>query len=176
MASVVGYWQVADDEQAFLEYLSTTGDVVAISGAWLESPDLFEPVPIADFIERDNPSGLLFGLRKLFDMDKYDEREFEGRKQFCIPHMNSNSIGYDRGLLAERRLPLSNLSMYSSFPDASVTAMVTKNREFLAWAKKVMNWARKRTPEKLFCNGYPYRATRLAATAAAQGHFEPVLY
>jgi hypothetical protein len=125
MASVVTYWQVPEDERDFLDYLLKTGDVVAVLDEWVESRDLLRPVPIATHIERENTIGFQFALRHLLDVNYTDERQFDGKTQFCLS-MRSNTISYRRGLLANGRLPQSNLSMYSAYPHDYARVMVAR--------------------------------------------------
>ncbi len=173
MANVVTYWQTQEDEKSFLDYLQTTGVIVAFTDQWVESRDLLRAEPIATFIERNDPDQFLFARQDLLQPSDVERREFGGKMLFGLPHMKANVIAYDRGKLSDGRLPHSNLSAYSVYPNASASAFVEKSAEFLAWMKKVMSWVRRLTPDKVECNGFFYRATKRAGQAVAEGWLSP---
>jgi hypothetical protein len=86
-------------------------------------------------------------------------------------------IDYRRGRMREpNRLGQSNLSAYWSYPDEGATGLIAKDPEFIRWAKRVFGWVRRYTPERVECQGYPYRATRRVREAVDRGVLEAVLY
>jgi hypothetical protein len=88
----------------------------------------------------------------------------------CVDFMASCLIGYDRGVFrGEKELAQSNLCYYSgSFRGE---AYVQKPPAFLSWAKKVLAWMRRRTPEWVPVHGSKSRtrATKRVAEACRSG-------
>jgi hypothetical protein len=54
--------------------------------------------------------------------------------------------------------------------------LVDKDPSFISWTTEVLRWLRAATPEKIDCNGYPYRATKRVKTAMNEAKIEVVLY
>jgi hypothetical protein len=74
------------------------------------------------------------------------------------------------------KLGQSNLVAYWTYPDKEARTLLTKDEDFIKWAKKVFAWLRRHTPEQIECNRYSYRATKRAKHAANTGLIEAVLY
>ena len=176
MAVVVTYWQLCADEAEFLDFLQTTGHVVAFRSDWVESKDELSAATIESFIERNNPPQLLFGLDKQIRESDVETHEFEGKLCFGLPHMKSSVFGYRRGRLCNGKLAQSSLSAYLDYPDETASKLIEKDKEFLKWAKSVTAWLRKATPERLDCNGHQYRATIRVKDAVNRGELAIAQY
>jgi len=74
------------------------------------------------------------------------------------------------------KLGQSNLVAYWTYQDKEARTLLTKDEDFIKWAKKVFAWLRRHTPEQIECNRYSYRATKRAKHAANTGLIEAVLY
>lgn len=177
MAAVVTYAQLPDEEPAFLNYLQKTGDVWARAVGDRLPNIRFAPLPAAEFLEhfadeiRDfNMISIYIGMRPdIVDPvitkrpDIYDGEPF-------VNFMASNFIRYDRGeFRSENELAQSNLCYYSG--DYQGEEYVTKPELFLKWARNILSWVRRRTPESVpveRCN-YETRATKKVAAACRTG-------
>jgi hypothetical protein len=176
MSTVVTYWQLPSDEQDFIEFLATTGDVVGLTDRFVERTEELLYQPITKFIEERNPDQLLLGLNEAELREHIAPRLIEGKLHYGVPHMQAPVIAYTRGRIRNGSLTLSNLSAYWEYPTEGGAGLVAKPREFVKWAKKVMAWARNASPEQLLCNGYPYRATARVTEAVRNSNFNVALY
>jgi hypothetical protein len=174
MRSVVTYWQVAEDEKEFIAFLQTTGTIVAVPAYWAETEREVMPEPILSFIGRQDPDQLLLGLEGQVHMGIIEGRQFDGQLRFGVDAMKSRVIHYRRGRIRDGRLSQSNIAAYSEYPSEDASKMVAKDGQFWHWVKSVTSWIRKRTPERIELNGYHYRATRRAKTAAVEATVQPV--
>jgi hypothetical protein len=176
MPAVVTYWQLPDDEKEFLDFLLSTGSILAVPSHWVEAKEELVPQPIASFIEHYDPDQLLFGLEEYVLRPAIERREFDRKLLFGVPCMKPCLITYSRGKLRNGKLPQSNLSAYLDYPSEGASKLLRKEQDFVRWVKKVMGWVRKFTPEQAECNGYPYRATKRVSNAICEGKLEVVLY
>jgi hypothetical protein len=176
MPGVVGYWQLPADEKDLLDFLQGTGAILALPDNWVGTREGVVPQPIVPFIDQHDPDQFLFGLAKHVLQVRIEERTFEGVVYFGPAVMEPCLIAYRRGKLRSGQVVLSNLSAYWDYPSADASELIEKDQEFVRWAKKVMGWVRKFTPERIECNGYPYRATRRVRDAVCGGNLEVKLY
>jgi hypothetical protein len=96
-------------------------------------------------------------------------QRFGDKLLFGYPPMRPDVVSYSRGRLRGSVLTQSNLCIYWEYVSNDCSHMVRKSEAFLKWAKRILDWVRRRTPEKVEYNGYPYRATRRVAHAVRQG-------
>jgi hypothetical protein len=177
MPAVVTYWQLPEDEKEFLDFLLTTGKVVAMPDHWVKTTEELAPQSIDRFIQQHNPDQLKFGLERHPLQASVEAREFEGEVLFGVPVMKACVIGYSRGRLRDgNNLTQSNLAAYWDYPNEDATRMVEKDAQFINWAKRVFAWVRKATSERLDCHNHPYRATKRVKNAMQRGQLEVVLY
>jgi hypothetical protein len=88
----------------------------------------------------------------------------------CIDFMASSLVRYDRGEFGgESELRQSNLCYYSGCFQGQ--QYVQKPPGFLKWARKVLDWVRRHTPERVPVHGcnYASRATKRVAEACRGG-------
>jgi hypothetical protein len=178
MPSVVTYWQLPEDEEEFLDFLVKIGAVMAIpTGPWRRTRAELCPRPVARYIEQDDPSSLYFGLQQHIGEEDIEAREQDGEMFFTISDTKSCVIGYDRGRLRKgNKLGQSNIYAYWKYPSADATEMLDKNPDFVKWARRVLGWVRRFTPETAEVHGFPYRATKRVKAALLKGEIEVVLY
>jgi hypothetical protein len=201
MAAVVTFAQLPDEEPVFLAYLQKTGDIWARAEEDPHTPaheplpiaefldrhasqlvayhrvrvylgfraDVQEPV-IGSFEEMQGGTLEPFlqdgkvvpGVHTIVGGTKV--------RRPCINFMASPLLCYDRGLFTEEGvLRQSNLCYYSASYQGE--QYVQKPAAFLKWAKKVLDWVRRHTPERVpvyRCN-YESRATRRVAEACRKG-------
>ncbi|MDX1964707.1 MAG: hypothetical protein SFX18_16275 [Pirellulales bacterium] len=172
MASVVTFWQLPDEEQRFFDYMESTGEVVAITTLRVYEQSEIAPIPIRQFVANNNSMQLYIGLKTLIVANGIDTFIIKGQTRYGLESMKSNVIGYDRPVFLEGKLAQSNLFYYNSYPDIAKNSMISKDRLFLNWAKKILNWMRRNTPEKVMYNGFPYRATKAVKDAVSQGKID----
>src|SRR5689334_9176303 len=98
MPTAVTYWQLEDDERDFLDFVSSTGNVVAMPDHWISSEDELRPSPLTEFLSRD-PAQLLIGLKDQARIAVRQLHEKEGVKYQSLSDMNSCVVNYRRGKL-----------------------------------------------------------------------------
>lgn len=177
MLSFVTYWQLPpEDENEFLDFLQSTGTILSLPAHWAETKEELVPQPIATFIERHDPDQVLFGIEEHVLHEAPEVREFNGNIRFGIPVMKSRIITYRRGKIREGKLAQSNISAYLDYPAEDASRLILKSTDFVGWVKKVIDWTKKATSERIERNGHGYRATARAKTAVCEGKLEAVLY
>jgi hypothetical protein len=152
MASTVTFWWLPDEEETFLTFLETTGEVLASPFAGAQKKEELIARPVREYITDLHPHQCFF-----FSAEFSDEliiepcKCIEGDKtveRFRVVDMKSCVIGYDRGKdLGSGKLTASNLYAYWDYPNASGTSLIRKPERFTRWAKKVFSWVHKSTPE-----------------------------
>jgi len=176
MPSVVTFWWLPPDEDEFLEYLSGTGEVVALPADCVKSKALLVPKPYKSYIHEHGPTQLLLALQEHVVDCKIDVLSQGQDGVYNISDLESPVLAYQRGELQDRRLGQSNISAYWSFPSQDAAAMIPKHHTFVKWGKKVLSWIRRSTDDKVECNGFSYRSSRRAKQAVVQGKLHAVLY
>lgn len=170
MATGLTFWQMPDEQDAFLDYVAKTGDILAISD--FEAVPLREnlrPVPVADFM------GHSFKRLHIFPSEFANcivIREWPPDAQHVAPIYSIDTapsplIMYTPGSLTDGALSQSNLSTNWSCLDATGRIIVDKPRGFRPWGERVFRWLRRATPEWYGCRSY--RCTSMAAGRAEDG-------
>jgi hypothetical protein len=176
MPLVVTYWQLPEDERDLLDFLQTTGSIVALPAHWAESEKDLIPQPISVLIERDDPDQLVFGPEEHISQSAIERREFGGSTYFGTNQMKSCVACYRRGKVRSGKLAQSNLSAYLEYPTEDASKLVRKDDVFVRWIRSVTGWVREHTPERIERNGSRYRATARVKAAVEEGQLEAVLY
>jgi hypothetical protein len=176
MPSVVTYWQSVEDETDFFRFLQSTGDVLALPANWMETKEVFVPQHVEPFVNRYDPDQLLLTQEGNGFLWEIERRQFDRDIRFGIPIMTSCVFAYRRGKFRNGKLAQSNISAYLDYPTEDKSSLVAKPDQFVLWVKKVIGWIRKATPERIECNGYPYRATRRVKTSVLDGKLDVALY
>jgi hypothetical protein len=151
MPRAVTFWRFPDEEARFLDYLDKTGEIIACTHERMPEPTspLLEPRPIRQLIDEQDPISMAFGPRAFMDMAQIDEFELDGRISYGRWYTRVPLMAYTRGKLYEPgRLGHTNLVFDSwrssgTLDDPSFTPQPP---EFVAWGKRVLNWARRHTP------------------------------
>jgi hypothetical protein len=193
----VTFGQLPDEEPAFLAYLQKSGDVWARAVADSPVSPKHEPLPVAEFLARFASEILEYhvvdtylGFREDVLHPVLTEIEVvEGgtsvprvesgnvvpgvstivggtkvRRPF-IDYRASHLMRYKRGMfLSDDELEQSNLGYQTGSP-------VRKLATFLTWAKNVLGWMRRHTPESVpvFRCNYEIQATKGVAEACRRG-------
>ena len=159
MATVFTYWCLPEEEVDFLGYLSAW-QIYAYPPSTFRNPSDVIPLPIQEILKLGS-SQISFGPKGfLSDKDIGPRDIVNDVRHYGISPMQSNTITYRRPHLHENGgLGKANLSVYWKYPDDEAIVYVEKDIEFVKWAKKVFNWARKRASKKVMLNGYSYPAT-----------------
>ncbi|HVU33810.1 MAG TPA: hypothetical protein VHE61_10270 [Opitutaceae bacterium] len=161
---VLTYWLCPDEEQEFIDFLETTGDIVAYTVEWKAKPDDIRPTDLRRIIESANPAQLMVGLRTGYTL--VEKHVFDDRVKFNVTAHRSALLIYQRGRLLGRQLGQSNLAAYYGVAERPSD----EDRSFHEWCRKVYRWVKERTPQK-DPNGF-YRISSRAAAAAQRGDFE----
>jgi hypothetical protein len=172
MSAGVTFWQLPEDEREFLIFLAGTGNVLALPSHWVKAHWELTPKSIASYIEQQDPPQVELVLESHVSQLRVDSHVKDSQIYFSIPTMKNLVIGYNRCRFHSGKLCQSNLSADWAYPNEDATEMVRKSEEFIRWAKRILAWARKATPEKCSLNGYEYRATKRVKEAVARGELE----
>jgi hypothetical protein len=153
MPSTVTFWWFPEEENAFLDFLDTTGSVLALPFCGAKKKEDLIPCPIRDYIATVNPRQCFLFLTDfaneivITSFNQVIDNEMPVEK-FRISDMRSSVLGYDRGVVAApNRLTASNLYAYWEFPDPGGKVLTRKSEAFSSWGKRVMKWVLKATPE-----------------------------
>src|SRR5687768_17284370 len=118
----VTFWQTLEDEADLLDFILTTGSVVAIPGEWVRTREDLAPQPLVLYIRQRDPVQLLMGLEVHAHRAAIEEKEQGGEGFFCVAYMNPCLIGYRRGRMREpNRLDQSTLYAYWDYPNEGET-------------------------------------------------------
>lgn len=161
MASVVTFWQLPDEEAAFLRYLAGGGEVVAIRHMEaVPDPVSLRPVPVEELVGRTDAGRLYFTLGSIatepMPLHRWEPEPPGEPVQFSLP-VGLPAIVYDAGTLADGALSQSNAAAYPSKAPAMVAA----------WMRRVFGWLRRAAPH--WHEYESYRVTELAAQEALGG-------
>lgn len=156
MAIAFTFWQLPEEEDKFLDFLDSTGIVVAYPDHWVKTRQEADPQPIRPYLAKNDPLTCLLGL------DSYKaatgvEIMSQGDEQFfSVPMMDACLIGYSRPRFREgNHLGKSNLAAYLQYSDGS-----KKPDWFRKWTNQVFRWAKKSAADKQKYHGYFYPATQ----------------
>jgi hypothetical protein len=173
MPSVVTFWQLPEDERDFLEYIHSTGDVLACASMWSDSKQDPQWLPPRTYVSGQNPIQLLITLAEFASRISTRSHKKGDRIIYGVDSIYECVITYTRGRFRENgALGQSSFSFYSTFPNVEVSRMEKKDPRFLNWAKRVLARARRFTPEKVIFHGFPYRATRRVKEAVVSGRIQ----
>ena len=161
MASVVTFWQLPSEEEAFLRYLSRGGDVVAIRHCEaVPDPSAIRPTSVAELIGRRDCDRVYLTLKSVtagpLPLHRWDPESPGKPVQYSLP-VDFPAIVYDAGSLKRRQLSQSNAAAYPAQAPANVAA----------WMRRVFGWLRRSAPH--WHEYQRYRVTELAAKAALDG-------
>ena len=177
MPAVITYWQVREDEDDFLAYLATTGNVVAMPDRWVKAKEELAPRPIVQHVRQDDPDQFVFGLEHHALAAVIEPKARDGEEYLALAYMSPCLIMYRRGRIRDgNKLGQSNIAAYWTYPDKEARTLLAKDATFVKWAKKVFAWVRRHTPDQIECNRHSYRATERAKHAVDRGLIEAVLY
>ena len=177
MRAVLSYWQLPEDERSFLDFLQSTGDILAFPARGAKVKEELLPQPLVPYIDQDNPSQLYFGLERNAQQVIPELVEQGEARFFSVPSMKACLIGYRRGYFRDgNKLAQSSLSAYWDYPNEEATELLNKDPEFIKWAKRVLNWVRRAAPKQVAFRGGLCRATNRVRDAVQRGEVEVVPY
>jgi hypothetical protein len=173
LAAVVTFWQLPEDEKDFLNFLLTTGNVMAIPTHKVKTKVELAPAPVLEYVAERDPAQLAMALEKHALQAVIELREWKGEKLYVLDQMRSSVVSYQRARIRDgNKLGQANLCAYWEYPNKAGTELFRKDPEFTKWAKRVLGWARKATTERVEYNGFPYRATKRVKEGVSQGRLE----
>ena len=161
MASVLSFWQLPDEEKAFLRYFARGGEVVAIRHMEaVADPAALRPLSVEELIGRSDSIRLYFTLRSVvadpLRLHRWESESPGEPVRYSLP-VDFPAIVYDAGTLADGRLSKSNVAADTSQASSEVAA----------WVRRVFGWLRRATPH--WHEYEAYRVTELAAREALGG-------
>jgi hypothetical protein len=161
MASVVTFWQLPDEETAFLRYLARGGEVVAIRHMEaVPDPATLRAVAVEELVNRPDAARLYLTLRSAvadpLPLYRWEPESPGAPTRYSLP-IGFPAIVYDAGTLVGAALSQSNAAAYPSEAPAALAA----------WMRRVFAWLRRAAPHWHEYEGY--RVTELAAQAAIGG-------
>jgi hypothetical protein len=145
--SGVQFWRFPDEEEAFLEFLEKTGNIVGLSKGKFRHKDDFAFIPLEKLIKDFDPPAVYFCLDSyLKDVVAASCSDSQG-EYHVLDLYKSPVISYVRGkFVSPRQLSTSLLSAHWSYSlDRETSA--AKPEDFIKWAKKIFRWVQKTTPE-----------------------------
>ncbi|HTV21585.1 MAG TPA: hypothetical protein VMG12_23010 [Polyangiaceae bacterium] len=166
MSSVVGFWQMLEEEPGFLDYLRKTGPLVGVPHGVVRDEAELQPRPLDALLTTSHRVVLLTPERFSDGIVRW-QGPHEGAMAYSANLMSSSVLAYERPrLVGPRKLGMCNLSAYPSFLDDAGN-QVEKPVEFVKWYKKVMKHARDITPQ--WHRFKTYRITERVAQAVGEG-------
>jgi hypothetical protein len=165
------FWQTPDEETEFLDFLDTTGVVVAYPSHWVQTGTEVLPLPVRAFLLEKQPRQVLLGLERA-DADAIISPQVDGTRPYLsVDFMSSCLIAYSRAHFEpDGRLGKANLSTYLDF--LAGTEIKRKPVWFQSWVKKVFTWARKHANKKCVLHGFEYPATPLVKKLVEEKRIE----
>lgn len=151
MASVVTFWQFPEEEERFLTYLEKTGDILACIGGPVTEPSRLEPRPVRELIECEDPDAVLIGPREFMEIAEIGSYWHEGRMLYSRFYAELPLVDYSRPRFrAPQKLEESNLVFKTSIwvsdgANHDLDHAEPQPPEFVAWARRVLNWMRRHT-------------------------------
>src|SRR5260370_41031597 len=110
MPAVVTYWQLPDDDKDFLDFVQTTGTVLALPDRWVKRKEELALQPMVSYFQLHDRGQ--FSLEKHVLQISIDEHETSDGLRFGVPVMEPCVIAYERGRFLNGKLTLPNLSAY----------------------------------------------------------------
>jgi len=168
MAVTLTFWRLPEEEPAFIDYLSSSGDVVAIPWEKVSDRSLLSPRSLSEVIAQD-PDAILIGLRhSIQDPPPINTFRDGAEVSYSVPARDLPMLIYHRGKWRDvNKLGGSNLSGEWTAISPGTGKTVDHPEEFVKWGKKVMQWVRKQTP--LWHTYKTYRITPSVDEAIKRG-------
>ena len=175
--SVLTFWRLPAEEAAFLDYLDRTKEMFACVYKRSLDPKDVQAAPLRELISARDPEDILIAPRVFMDMTPIAGIPVDGQIKYGRYYGDGPVICYTRPRWREPgKLGQSNLCYKSqrALPDPDGTEWyhsiyVPQPPEFLAWARRLMTWNRRRLESR----GHD-RATPAAWAAADAGDIELV--
>jgi hypothetical protein len=168
MAAVLSFYQLPDEEETFLDYVESTGKIIAVPFEIVRTRSDFTPLLLRECLNRFNPNLVAFGLEEHSELIKIGAYFDKQGEYFTVSLMASPLIAYTRSRWrAPQQLGMSNLAAYWSYPNENGTAMLDHPGEFIKWAKKIFRKGREIAPR--WPEHESLRMTPLVADAIREG-------
>lgn len=141
------FWQLPDEEKAFLDFVDGTGTIVAIAQGPVDSDKELLLRPFREYIDTHDPTLLFFGPREHVLLAVVEPLGHGETKQLFITHHTSCLLRYERGGFRGESGELSPfaLSGYWQRLNDNKTGYLNKDPAFKKWGEKVLRWMRTRT-------------------------------
>lgn len=140
--SVLTYWIAPEEENEFLDFLSSTAPILAYSPEWKNTRELVLPRKLDEYVKLDDPAQLMMAPEGFYtDIRSHD---FGGRIRYNVTSEHSALLTYRRGRLIGGKLGQSNLVFYYGVADRPLEA----DQDLQLWGKAVFRWVKDRTPDR----------------------------
>jgi hypothetical protein len=167
MTRAFTFWQLPHEELAFLDFLETTGRVVAYTDKGFRTIDEACAWPIRDYFALQ-PAQCLLGIESPSTPIAIREKESDDARFLFVDLMGSCLIAYGRPQLRDGNLlSQSNVAAYLNFPNGT-----NKPDWFRAWVKRIINWLKTYASETCNYQHFPYSATVAVVEHVASGQIK----
>jgi hypothetical protein len=149
-----------EEEAAFLDFLESTGVVVAYPDHWARAEAEASARPLRAYLAESNPGQVLLGLETGKADVVIGTKTKEEDQFYHVELMSSCLIGYRRPRFGNDNLiEQSALAAYLDF--FKDHARRAKPEWFRAWVRRVFGWAKRHANQKCVHQGFSYPATPL---------------
>jgi hypothetical protein len=156
--AVFTFWQLPEEEGDFLDYLESTGPVVACPNHWVSTEAEASPADLRPYLAKYDPDTVKLGLSSHLEevvIQKITEKDKP--VMFSTDLMTSSLVGYTRGrITGAGQLERTILAAYLDLPEEGGTL---KPAWFRRWVKKIFAWVKRRASGTCTLRGFAYPAT-----------------
>jgi len=167
MISAVTFWRFPEEEDEFVRFLLSSGQIVAVPKGKVRDKSLLTPIPLTELLQQNPPQILLWlpTLVKGLPIRSYSEEDGES---FGVLFTRVPVLTYRRGQFrAPNQLTPSHITGNWTVPSADQSRILHQPDDFIKWGKKVLEWVRKQTPE--WHQYKNYRITKRVSEAIRSG-------
>ncbi|MBM4067391.1 MAG: hypothetical protein FJ271_00390 [Planctomycetes bacterium] len=168
MRTALSFWQMPEDDQAFMDFLRSTGRVMARRHRSLPAEQAIEFEPLSAFRRRG--SGLYLLCRDV-DLDslKIDVYQAYGQSWRTVCPFGSQILTLARKKPVRGHLPRCSIGAHWHDRHSHPPGKPKKDRDFIKWGKSVIAWVQARCSEKCRLHGFDYPATPAVVEALEAG-------
>jgi hypothetical protein len=176
MRTVAAWWWFPDEEADFINYLESTGEVVAYLRDDFENVEEIKHSPLRQVIECDTVRNVCLCLKEQAERIVVAPlHPIDNKPRFGIYTSQSEVLGYDRVYYKDSNvLCLGHLHAYWAFVNDEASGYVNKDPAFVKWGKRVFQWIRRKTPE--WHQYKSYRATKRVKESVDMGSLQLAAY
>lgn len=167
--SVFAFWQLPEDEHAFLQFLHEDG-AKALLDRWYAVDEELRPFAVPECSRAGKGAYLFARAEFLPTLVRYPVPRNEDR-YYCVCATTSCVLSYRRGAKVGKQLFLSNVNYCTAYWDQH-DEWTKKPGDFLSWARKVRKWLRARASGERRLRTACYPATPAVIAAVEKGRIQ----